>query len=193
MSGNGHFDWQQVLDRVEGRIPYDAAFWTHLDSCSACAALRTDAEALVDSLLVAGAPEPGAGLMARTWSAILQDAAGRKVRSLVENVRAVAAEVWATLVADSLVPSAAVRGAATASPRLLVYETPEYSVSLSFLTGADRGRTDLVGTVVPKQAPELPAGGSVEVADRTDVEPAKVSEFGEFRFDGIALAEATRL
>jgi hypothetical protein len=155
--------------------------------------MRADAEALVESMFLAGARDPGPNLIARTWAAILRDSATRRARELAAGVRAAVAEIWATLSADSLQPSAAVRGADDAMPRLLVYETADYSVSLSFVPAAEQGSTDIIGQVVPKSALELPQGGQVQVRNRPELDAYRVSEFGEFRISGLARAEGTSL
>jgi hypothetical protein len=188
-----HFEWEQILDRVEGRLPMDAEFQSHLDGCPACAAARSDAERLRDAMLVAGAPEPGTLLIARTWAAILEDSVSRRVREAASGIRSAARELWATLTADSLVPSAVVRSGDHATPRLLVYETPDYAVSLSFIPTEEKGRTDILGQVVPKNAMELPEGGEVHIANRPELEAYRMSEFGEFRIAGLTCIEGSHL
>lgn len=188
-----HFDWEQILDRVDGRVPYDPAFWTHIQQCTPCASAHNEADGLREAMFLAAAREPGRLLIARAWASILEDRVTGRARQLATEIREAAAEVWAVLIADSLAPSAAVRGGNHASPRLLVYETPEYSVSLSFLPAAEKGHADILGQVVPKSALELPAGGEVQVTNRPDLQGYQVSEFGEFRISGVALSEGTRL
>jgi len=192
-TGREHYDWEQILDRVEGRIPSDPGFRSHLESCPACAGARAEAERLRDALLLAGAKEPGPLLVASTWAAILEDSVSRGVRDLASGIGAAAKELWATLTADSLAPSHAVRAADQATPRLLVYETPDYSVSLSFIPTEEKGRTDILGQVVPKNAMELPEGGEVRIANRPDLEAYRMSEFGEFRISGLTRIEGSHL
>jgi hypothetical protein len=144
-------------------------------------------------MLLAGSPAPGRLLIARTWAAIMEDSLSRGVRDIASGIKATARELWATLTADSLTPSTAVRAGDHATPRLLVYETPDYSVSLSFVPTEEKGRSDILGQVVPKNALELPGGGEVEIADRPDLEKYRVSEFGEFRISGVKLAEVSHL
>jgi hypothetical protein len=191
MTGHHHFDWEQIVDRVEGRVPSDAEFRNHMQVCSSCGAVKAEAERMRDAMLLAGTPEPGPRLVARTWARILEDAVVQRARDFAAGVRAAVEEVWATLSADSLLPSAAVRGIDHATPRLLVYETPEYSVSLSFYAAGKTGATDIVGQVVPKNAPELPGGGQVRISDQPDL--YHVTDFGEFRISGVEVTESTRL
>ncbi len=94
-------------------------------------------------------------------------------------------EVAATLVQESLIPSPAVRGTETALPRLLVYETDEYAISLTFQAPPEATLLKLIGQVVPKIAPDLPPGGEIAVWSEAETKFGRLDTNGEFSVEGV--------
>lgn len=193
MSANRHFDWEEILDRLEGRHAAEPEFSAHLETCDPCQTLRSEARALLGAMTLAATPEPSAILRARTWAQIASESARAKLGSIAAGAMAAAKEILATLVADSLQPSLAVRGVTSAAPRLLVYETPEYSVSLSLQDSSASGRHDIVGNLMPKLAAEIPNGAHMQVEDHPELGSVPISEFGEFRIEGLEVVPGTML
>lgn len=94
-------------------------------------------------------------------------------------------EVAASLVQESLLPSLAVRGATSAQPKLLVYETDEFAISVSFSGPPEATRLKLIGQVAPKVSPEIPSGGKIALWSDSETFFAEVNEHGEFSVDNV--------
>jgi hypothetical protein len=91
-------------------------------------------------------------------------------------------DLFATLVPDGPLESAAVRGTALL-PRLLVYETDDHTISLALNPRGER--VEIAGSVTPKGAGELPAGGRATVYGETGECSAHLNDHGEFLIPGI--------
>ncbi len=186
-SPDAHPDWAEILDAREGRAP---SLDPHLAGCARCR--ERDREA--------------GELLARLAHARLEDAPESLKRAALNRVRAEArtaalptgawaairarfaeglSEVRAGLAADSLAAPGAVRGSTEASPRLLLYETDAYSISISLAAGEPTGTLDLQGQVAPRRADRLPGGGHVVLHRSGGLSEADLSEFGEFSFRGV--------
>lgn len=209
-----HFTWRQILDVIEGRSDGGSAD-SHLDSCATCRTQLAEARELAATLRFAAEFTPTAASVARVlgrldpygpelageiaWARAEAERLSLPSSSAAESPAAepllarlgarVVALLRATLVADSWSTAAAgVRGTSTASPRILVYETPEYAVSLSLHLGADPEslELDVIGQVAPRKGAALPEGvmATLETMDGASVQSA-VEPFGEFRFEGL--------
>lgn len=207
-----HLTWRQALDLVEGRSN-GASSDRHLAECTSCRAQVAEAGEFVATLRFVAestpAPERIANVLGRLdhygpelagaihWAraeaerlSAVTPAAVSASESLLTRVRdRVLALVRATLVADSWSSAAAgVRGTSTASPRILVYETVDYAVSLSLHLGPDPESLalDVIGQVSPKKGAGLPDGvlATLETVDGGSV-ASEVAPFGEFRFESL--------
>lgn len=94
-------------------------------------------------------------------------------------------EVVATLDQRTLRPAAAVRSAGEDRPRVLIYETDQYAVSLTFSGAPEATRVSMIGQIVPKAATSIPEGGRVAVFSDRETSLAAVNEFGEFSVSGV--------
>ncbi|MCA9754853.1 MAG: hypothetical protein KDA27_03555 [Candidatus Eisenbacteria bacterium] len=211
-SNSEHLTWRQSLDLVEGRDDLGTKA-EHLEACESCRSMVDEARMLASTFRFAADLQPSEALIAQVvgkldhygpelvqeiaWareeaarlsgtspSTARPESLGARLKSKVQDFLAT------TLVADSWATAAAgVRGASTASPRVLVYETTDYTVSISLHAGPDPERVelDLVCQIAPKQGSGLPAGlvAAVETADGETIE-TNVEPFGEFRFEKLA-------
>lgn len=89
-------------------------------------------------------------------------------------------QVVAMLVPESLAFSTAVRSGEGANPRLLVYETDQFTVSLAFDSPPESAVVALTGQVVPRVSQHLPAGGVVRVWNASGTAETALNEYGEF-------------
>jgi hypothetical protein len=150
---------------------------------------------MIRLLELARAPELTSEKAAAVWREIQRRAAsapamgaagtGDLVRRLQESVIQVARELVASLVPDTLIPSGAVRSTATELPKVLVYETDDLSISISFAGHPGSERLRLIGQVAPKTEIELPAGGRIAVFSEREMFATNLDEFGEFIVQGV--------
>jgi len=206
-----HLTWRQILDLIEGRDSSEPRA-EHLRSCAPCGQLAKDARFLSETLHFARTTIPGELEAAEVVSRL--DHYGPELVSEIEWARAEAdrlstsalpspgstGDSWAArvrsgiarlleaaLVADSWMDQAvAVRGSSNASPRILVYETEDYTVSISLHLGADpqQPEVDLIGQMAPRQGTALPAGIVAHlVTDDGASLDSSVEPYGEFRFE----------
>lgn len=191
-----HLSFARLVEISEAAAGTDSGEARHLETCTRCADEFARARALLGSLYIVGAPAPSPELMARTWTRMVKEHEAIGASTTPQGILDAIRDVFARLVADSLRPALAVRGSgsSTAVPRLLVYETVEYTVSVSMAAsgGKTPNRFDLTGTVMPKDAPLLPSGGRVSVVD-SEVTASPLAEFGEFRLPATAIGDATFL
>jgi len=187
---SGHVNWEEILDYCEGERPPDDPVGEHILHCRRCRELLARAEATLHLLArgrdlqpPADAVDKAAEVLQAELRGLSQPMPGRTVTGGLERLR----EVLATLVADSLVPSPTVRGAAEGGgPRVLLYETDDYAVTLSLPPATKCSPPDAVlGQIVPRRGDILPAGGRAILNYRDARYEEAVSEDGEFRFDAI--------
>jgi hypothetical protein len=147
---------------------------------------------MIWALELSAVPELGPQKIEAIWREVRARASGnappelagimtQMKESLARGLRVIAA----TLVQETLIPSPAVRGTETASPKLLVYETEEYAISLTFQTLPESTRLKLIGQVVPKTAPDLGPGGEVAVWSESETSAGPVNPNGEFTLEGV--------
>lgn len=161
----------------EGTVP--ESIRAHTATCRACAESWNVAERLVAAARVALAVEPSDTLIERTWRHIERaralDPAARAIAHAGDALRGIVA----VLVGDTARPSHAVRGATTALPRVLVYETDAVGISLSIEEHGERAIA-VKGQIMPRHEPSLPDGGrAIVAADEACVE-VPLGAFGEF-------------
>jgi hypothetical protein len=190
---SGHVEWSSLLDFIEtGGAETVGA---HLSACGPCAARAARLRRFLDVLQAASTEEPSDELIERTWR-MIADARDvnapdlgwtEVVARLRERLAAGVRRVAASLVADSLVPSPGVRGATTATPRMLVYETDAYGISLAL---CQRPTTyELRGQVVPRRGTELPRVRSASIQIDRWTRELILSEIGELRADDLPPGE----
>lgn len=175
---------------AEARIIPDA-LRTHAKSCPVCAERLRSAERLFGAADVASLSTPSPELVARTWDRIAHaralDAAARALGHAGELID----RVVARLAGDTMTPTPALRGSTTATPRVLVYETPDVGISLSLgEPGADG--IHVKGQVMPRREDVLPEGGRALVGVRAELREAPIGELGEFDL-GVLPAETLHL
>ncbi len=182
----------RVMDTAEASMERVAAATTdHLAGCARCRAELAELVRFARGLVVAGDVSPDVAAINRALSQLrgARSSSDRAAAGLGARIADGLREIVATLVADSLRPSAAVRGAVSASPRLLVYDTDAYAISVSADREADR--CVLRGQVTPTAADELPPRRTVTVRASASSTPteADLNEFGEFVFDALPWGE----
>jgi hypothetical protein len=184
-----HPTWREILDAVESPTGPSSGFETHLDRCSSCRAEREAAVRLLGLLERARLAQVPESLMERTL-ARLHEETGDTVTGpssawelLLAELRAGLQELSGQLVADSLTPSPAVRGAEPSGPRTLLYETESYSVSLALGRGdAGTAGVSLRGQVIPRIGDCLPAGSRAILHRADQVTETRLDDLGEFSF-----------
>jgi hypothetical protein len=140
------------------------------------------------ALELAARPEMSAADAARIWQEVRRRAdesplTGDAVRRLRDGLVRGWRQLTASLVQETLIPSPAVRGPEAARPALLVYETDEFAISLSFSAPNEADRLRMVGQLVPKRAREIPAGGKVLVWSEHATSSGELNDHGEFALD----------
>ncbi|MBD3161669.1 MAG: hypothetical protein GF346_05425, partial [Candidatus Eisenbacteria bacterium] len=146
MTEKPHITPDRILDLLESRDGTSTEVRDHLQRCAACSERFRAFERLLSLLETARIPEPDEALIRRTWERIRTEAGDATARpSPAARLTGRLREVWATLSTESLVPSLAVRGGQLAAPRLLVYETPAYAISLSIAREEKEGGLELRG------------------------------------------------
>ena len=133
-----------------------------------------------EAVRLSGAVEPSA---LENLVSSARELADQVIDEVVQTFRAV-------LLADSWQDQAlAVRGSSTAAPRILIYESEAYTVSLSFEAGPDPENLELelIGQVTPRKATDIPTGSTASIVDDDSGIPAEseIGEFGDFRFGAL--------
>jgi hypothetical protein len=179
-----HADWEELIEIAIGGN--DAPTNQHVSECATCREQLLIAREVVTSLFAAGVDEPGIGTINRAVRAVTAEAAEARGASLADHVRSAVESLRdalvAGLVADSWTPSVAVRGATTAWPRVLVYETADHSISLSMTPGEIERSTSIVGQVVPRGSEVLPDPRRATLLGDGGERVTDLTEFGEFTF-----------
>ncbi|MCK4304799.1 MAG: hypothetical protein KAY24_11230 [Candidatus Eisenbacteria sp.] len=187
-----HANWEEILDYLESGEPTETFVSAHLRTCDRCARLCAEARKMLKLCAAARLPQPPAELIERATERALAElsieremteeispssppAWARAFRALGEGL----AEIQATMVADSLVPSHAVRGGAPEGSRTMIYNAQSYSVAISLRPDAT-GAALLVGQVVPKTSAKLPPGGRLKLCVGHRELEAVLSRHGEF-------------
>lgn len=188
-----HPSWQEILDAIE-RPDGGESVLAHIDECPRCAAESEEARVLLETFDAAEVRDPSSALMERTLEALRRELRSRREAEAAStgptgSLGAKIREVWATLVADSLKPSLAVRGATHAVPRSLVYETDDFAISLSLGSRSTAKTMSVLGQLIPKRADSLPPGGRIELKAGGSLLQTQISEYGEFRFRDVPQAE----
>ena len=142
---------------------------------------------MLGALEFAAEPGPTKSLIDQAWREMVASESAESVPEagivdLLRKTKDKFDELVANLVADSLTPSHAVRGTSLASPRLVVYETTEFSVSLSLSPIQKEGGLEILGHVMPKLADSIPPGGRAILRGASAPTVTPLSKHGEFRF-----------
>lgn len=185
-----HPSFEILLDLAEGRdVSGDVR--AHVDGCATCRPLAASAEALIAAMENARQlDEVPSNTRSAAMHAIrgelgrIANARPHVLESFLRRLGDEARVLLAGLAGDSLQPSAATRsGGATAAPRMLLYETDGYEITVA-LSRAERGTLDVSGQVTPMSG-DLPDGGVVglRVGDHTD--QTSLSELGDFAFRSV--------
>jgi hypothetical protein len=161
---------------------------THLLTCTDCARRAVEFRETLWALELA-TDEPAPGLVTQVWLEARRcldlDSHPEKglARRLTGKLGGLVRELAASLTVESATPSLAVRGANRAAPRLMVFETEEYTVSVSVSGTAQPDRFCLVGHVTPKVSESLPGSGQATVFGGAEVIRVPLNELGEFEVD----------
>jgi hypothetical protein len=171
-----HATLEELLGHLveHGRLP--AAVHAHVATCATCGRTLERAERLLAAARVAPVAAPSAEMIDRAWRRI---ARARLVDRAIARAGEALETVVAALVGDSTEPSPAVRGATTAVPRVLVYETDDVGISIS-LAGHGESEITLKGQVMPRHDTSLPDGGRVVIAAGDHGVELSLGAFGEF-------------
>lgn len=178
-----HVSWEQVLDATESPHLVDLAVQTHIRDCRQCSQLAAKIRKLLSTLTDARLPNAPESLRAKAWEALrarLAAAEDAPIRDALHEGRRKLREICATLIADSLRPSLAVRGSAPGGDRTLLYETPDLTIALSLSSGADGPRSEVLGQVTPKQGNILPDEMRAVAQCGDETAETTVSNAGDF-------------
>jgi len=187
---HAHPSWDEIFAFAGGEAPAEVA--SHVHACGACAGTAARIAHALDMLGLLRETTPTPALVRRTLdrlgfgapaSTTDESLSARAARAVSSAIR----EVVARLRTDSLQPSAALRGATLASPRMLVFETDELAISLSLTSEGDV--VSLRGQVMPKTGGSLPENGLVLVHAEGTSFGAPLTELGKFRIDRLPRAQ----
>lgn len=202
MTRNGHPSWEEILDAVESPRRASPFIRDHLRTCDHCRTVADEARRVLQSLSAARLPHPPRALVEQTLAALSQrlqerEAAAARpfqgdVREIIARLQAGWRGVAAALIADSWRASPALRGAAEASSRVLIFETEGYSIAISVSNVAGASGRHLIGQVVPRQGTALPPAGWALARQAPDVVAERLTDLGEFQLTGLA-PETTEL
>lgn len=194
-----HRRLEEILDWIESAAAVNPALESHLRVCPQCAHLADEARSLLARFADARLPDPPEDLVRRTLTAArarMAAAISAPADGEADSVRLGFAErfrhhggkpfeVWATLIADSLRPSPALRGTDKSAPRMVRYETDQFSVAVSFISNAAGESWDITGQVAPKGGGTLPPDAWAAVMGTRQLIETPLSEFGEFALKGV--------
>ncbi len=196
-----HLTWTTILASIETPERLTGRERAHLDGCDACTQTRDQARDLLRGLAEARAvlhePALEPALIEQTlarlreaWSqageagvpAGAHDETGAPGDTVGwgERLRRGLEVVVANLVADSWQPQMGIRGADTASPRLLRFESDSYSITLSILGGGSASRFSIMGQVVPPGGARVGVGARAVATLGEKTASAQLSPHGEF-------------
>ena len=191
-----HASWQEIVQSIESPENVNPTVQAHLRSCQKCTRLVEDARQMLRLFTDARLPDPPQALVKETLALLRTRLRGTArpaeleclKQELHETLRRSAAqltEIWASLVADSLRPSPAVRGSRQAGPRTLLYETDAFSVAVS-LTSDEKGEEyEVIGQIAPKKGASLPSGGWVVVEGDEAICEGSITDLGQFSLQGV--------
>ncbi len=180
----GHPDWEALWAH---HLETDPAIESHVAGCETCCDELVRIAMLSSAMSDARAFTPTADTIERSLAFLraetsrpdrttLRELAIRALSSLSEAAR----EVAAALVRDSLQPALNLRGSGVATPRMLVYETPDLVISINLTRSAD-GSTTIDGQLVPRSGASIEPGGLVSVEGDGQSLEAPIGELGRFR------------
>ncbi len=170
-----HPEWNDILAFVEAQrargeshgAQSGAPRWSaedlrvHLESCSQCARLAHQAEALLERLARARSHRPSPEQVAAATEFVMavfdQERSWPLAGLLRSGWPASALEAlqgaWARLVEDSWTMSPALRASTVAAqPRMLLYETEAFTITVSLTPGPRDGTVGVRGQVTPRGA-----------------------------------------
>ena len=192
---SNHPSWEEIVDAVERST---GALRDHLAGCPTCSKRAAEAARLIGLFREANLEEVPRSIVdeahkkvvetLRTDSVVASDPAGAFLRRFIDGVGDGLQALWATLVADSHQANLAFRGSTYTAPRMLLYECPQFTISVSLNVGSEPDTIDVLGQVSPRATIDL-GGGVVGLKVNDDVHETTLSEFGEFAF--YSVTEAT--
>ena len=180
-----HLTWTTILASIETPERLTDRERAHLDGCDACTQTRDQARDLLRGLAEARAvldePALEPALIEQTLARLREawSQAGETV-GWGERLRRGLEVAVANLVADSWQPQMGIRGADTASPRLLRFEKDGYSITLSILGGGSANRFSIMGQVVPPGGGRVGVGAKAVATLGEKTASATLSPHGEF-------------
>ena len=181
-----HIKWNEIIEFAEDAGATAPAVRAHMAACAPCRRAAENARRLLALFDDSRLPAPPPALVEMTVARILGQAAEHRPAWLDQFARRLGrsfTEIRAALVADSLAPNAALRGSATlAAPRTLRYETDDFAITVAIEAGSEDGQWDLMGQVMPRREPALPANAWAAVSREGDMLEVELSEVGEFQF-----------
>jgi hypothetical protein len=191
-----HASWQEILESIESPAKVDPSIRANLRSCRQCARLVEDARQMLRLFTDARLPEPPRALAEKTLAQLRTRLRGealpaeweqlkQELREALRRSAAKLTEIRATLVADSLRPSLAVRGPRQAGPRTLLFETDAFSVAVSLASGERGKEYEVMGQVAPKRGASLPPGGWVVVESGQATHECPITDLGQFTLQGV--------
>jgi len=179
-----HPSWEEILDHLDAGEPADSPEHRHVSACASCSRLAEEIRRILAGMRAARLCEPPRESVERAIAAVMRELAAqpRGLARVLSGPLAAAGEIWARLVGDSLAAGAAVRGAAGSRPRMLLYETDDFAITLSLAHVAPAGM-DVIGQVTPRGSAALPSGGRAVLTHAGRSEETPLSPFGEFVFE----------
>ena len=199
-----HPDWDQILDHVEAeregqeravasKPASDAQsdLIAHLSQCPHCAELVREAFGLIERLERARMHRPQARQIADTAAAVRAEFAQLaewpretlRARGWFANLRSGISEIWAELCDDSRELSPAMRAAVVdAQPRMLLYETDAFSITVSIAQELEEEAIQVRGQVIPLGTESIPDGSLALLRCGETQSEAPLADYGEFSF-----------
>jgi len=193
-----HPSFREILDVTE-RGDTDGAVVEHIQACQRCLRTSEVAGELIATMQRAATLDPvPADVHARALRQVQDELAladaGRRVGSvlqaLVDELGARARRITAALAGDSFEAALATRAGAeiSAAPRMLLYETDDFEITVSLAPSETSRSLDIAGQVTPHEG-ELPAGGVVGIRSGGQTVTCELSSYGEFTIDSVAAGE----
>ncbi len=192
-----HASWSEILNQIlnalESPGATDSDIGSHIETCPRCERLADEARWILGLFADARLQPPPQALVEKSLEVVRQEfarkaaaAVGQGLRRTLRDMAARSTEVAATLVADSRLPSPALRGGSVeASPRMLLYDTDTYAVTLSVVSRGKEKRCDVMGQVTPKTEVALPEGGWATAEAAGESFEVPLAALGEFRLRGL--------
>ncbi len=193
MKKSEHLTWSAIVTAIETPAELAPEQRRHLDQCAHCDRALGQArelllglsstrellgESTVEETLVAETLER----LREAWhrGTAADHANAGTAADLLDALRQSAEGLVAQLVADSWRPQPGLRGADTASPRLLRFEKDGYLITLSLIPAAGGDGLSIMGQVIPPGGARIAEDARAHATEGSTTRSATVTMHGEF-------------